>query len=353
MVAYLLSVIFLSSLSAQNINAPHEIIKIMEKSEVTYSIHMLEEPIPAPDHSLNLNLNENYVIEEEGNIILKQVELSQKAIAWKEKAEKHYMAKEAPEARSFYKKILDAHPEYSKMMVYIGQTHELEGQFGKAKEWYEKALDSNPLDYMANWFVSRYYMEEGDTEKGLRFLLTAHVLNRNSPMIKAELQSFLSRSGFSYADWVFNPQVRVESTGENKVDIYLAEKWMGFAFARALWQFEPGYAESKGGSPENISTISEKEAILGYIISIAEDKKAMEEPMNSTLLQTIENKELDLFIIYEMMLPEYPSIAFLLPEEARVKLVDYILKYRINETGNSSGKKSSSKKKKKNKKKKK
>jgi hypothetical protein len=90
---------------------------------------------------------------------------------------------------------------------------------------------------------------------------------------------------------------------------------------KAVWKYEPGYAEGIAGpdTASNLITMEEeKEALIAYL--------AQEHPL--PILNTIvEDGFTNEFLYYEEMAPKAPSALVLLPREIFMRVVDYIDKY--------------------------
>lgn len=130
-------------------------------------------------------------------------------------------------------------------------------------------------------------------------------------------------------DWYFNPQMEINKVSENKVELAFNEKWTGYAIAKALWKFEPGYKVSMGVKQGGYSTIEDRECLVSLLVSLENSKMNIEDDHQlSTLKKAVENKFLNEYIFYEIVLPETPFIACQLPELTILEIKDYILNVR-------------------------
>ncbi|BDS10451.1 tetratricopeptide repeat protein [Aureispira anguillae] len=313
---------------AQKIHEPAEIFEILEKSKLNYNIQQLEDNIPVKDHTLNLNTGDYYRKAEANSIMTMKVELSEQTFSIKEKAEKYFREQNYSAARKMYEEVLEIHPEYSKIITYIGQTYHSQGEPKKAIEYFKKAINNNYLDYMAHWFLGKYYLENNQPNKAIDEIITAHILNRNHILIKKDLATVLRKLGYKFEDWTFTPQIKISQPDSQNVKIGFKSEWAGYAFAKAVWAYEPNYKKSMGVKEDGISILEEKESLLGLYVGNINNKKFAKTPMFIALKNSIKNRQFDEFILYEIFIVETPFIAYQFPKELILKIKKYILESR-------------------------
>ena len=312
---------------AQKIHSPAEILKLMESSTMTYSISVMDEVIEPEDRSQDLNFNFVYRKGGKENFSTHEYEISDETAGYSDKAEAYFTKGEYKKAREMYLKALDSDPKYFKVMTYVGQTYGIEKDWKNAIKWYQKTIKANPIDYMAHWFLADCYVETGEPEKALDEITTAIILNRNNPRIKLSFDAIYKLNKLKTSDWVFTPQIVLDSIGPKEVSIKANEHWMGYAMIKAFWAYEPGYAESMGYKPGEFPLTEEKEALLGLYVT-ADDKKAKKEPAIKALHAAIEAKMLDAYLFYEIVLPQYPYVAYQLPDGLIDDIKTYVLTVR-------------------------
>ena len=313
---------------AQEIHTPAEIIQIMEKSEVMYSLESLEEEIAAPDRSENLNMNFYYRKMEGNTITTLKYDVSNAIEEMFEEAEKRFQEKDFLGARALYLKILGEDPGYFKVMTYIGQTYGIEGDFDKAGEWYDKAIASNYIDYMAHWFLADVYKQKGDLDKAIDEITIAQILNRNNPRIQQSLIDIYQLKKMKYADWVFNPQIKIESEEDMKVSVKFDADWLGYGLVKALWMYEPGYRESMGIEEGTMSSLEEREAFASLVVGFNKKKLKKHEEFKALNL-AIEKDMINEFIFFEIFLPKNPFAANQLSEDFVNDIKEYVIEVRV------------------------
>jgi tetratricopeptide (TPR) repeat protein len=328
----------------QQLHSPSEIMDIMEKSTLLYELHLLETEVPPVDYSLNLNTINCYREKTEEGFSTVSIKLTPDASKIKAEAEKAFREKRYREAREGYQKVLDLFPNYSKMRTYIGQTHALEGNGSKAMAAYKKAIEENPIDYLAHWFLARSYTTQEKEDKALEHYLNAHILNRNHISILREINDILVTKNLKLEDWQFTPQMEIVSEKKGEVAITFANEWLGYAITKAVWAYEPDYRKNMN-EPENFSMAEEKEALISLYQGNLQNKGYEKLPPLLALHNSIENKSIDPYILYEIFLPQEPFIAYQLPDNAMKMIRDYILKSRCVKLGKKKKKKDKKKKK--------
>lgn len=321
-----ISVIFINFLNAQDLNSPAEIFKIMEKSKVSYSINILEKEIVPSDRSDVVNLNDVYRKYTDNGMETIKYTLSEEGKKSLAKAEEYYSRDEPTNARKWYKKVLETDPEYYTVMTYIGETFDKEQDFKSSIRWYEKTINKNYIDYMAHWFLADA-LRNTDLKRAVREITIAKILNRNNERINLSFNQIYELAKVNNNNWVFNPQIKIESSSENNVDLYYKDDWLGFAMVKAVWEYEPGYRESKGVKIGSYSTDEDKEALVA-LLSPMKKKEIRKNPFAKSLKKCFDNGMLNEYIFYEIVLPEYPFVAYQLNEDFIESIADYVIDIR-------------------------
>lgn len=336
-----LSIAIAPPLYSQKYHKPDEILKIMEESNIAYGIQATTAStmITESDNYRN-NLTHPGLYEEmdsDGRIAIRsyidQIPGDTVVFPILHKAENFFAAGEMERARELYEEVLEYYPNNSQIMTYIGQTYQKENNGEDAREWLEKAIATNRIDYMAHWFLADVYMDQGEMEKAVRHIVIAHVLNRNNPRLQFSLERILKANGTPYDNWEFRPVYILDTTEKGTPLITLAEDdtdWIAYALCKALWAFEPGYAESVMGSEQQYrAMIEEKEALIAFAVTAASkygDVPTANEEANR-LIRAIKDGQLDAFALYEVVFRKSPNMAAKLPQEMFDIFQQYILTY--------------------------
>lgn len=325
----LTGIISFFSTQAQDISSPADIIKIMEKSEVSYGIEELKKPIECKDQSGNVLTNDYYRVVNGKTFETKKYELKKEAEPSFAKAEKFFAENNPDSAKFYYEKTFAIDPGYYKVLTYIGQTYEQKGDSEKAIETYKKAIEKNYIDYMAHWFLATIYLAKGRVEEAASEITIAQILNRNNTRIQSDAKLIYAKAKINTTDWCFAPQCDISSAGNKKVTIAYETNWLGYAMAKAVWNYEPGYKKSKGVEENSYSSREERECLVNLYIGIKANKaKLNKHPELKTLDKAVDEKMLDEYMTYDVMLPKNPSIAFQLSEDVILGIKNYVLKVR-------------------------
>jgi len=317
--------------SAQKYHTAAELLKIAEKSQITYQIEKgLKQPVTI-DFENRLNINDSYRsrIMPEGTIITMDYRLSKEGAKLEEEAEKLFQLGDTDGAKKKYMEVLRTDPQYYKVMTYIGQCYGIEKNWVLAKEWYKRAIQNNYIDYMAHWFLGDVFFQEGETENALREMIVAKVMNRNNPRIQQSLDKMLAAVSLQYDKWEFVPQYTVDKVNEKEVSVRYTDEWLIYALCKAIWQYEPGYRESMGITGAGTSSTEETECMLCHFTSYSTDAKTAKLPYMKALLKAMDLGMYEEYIVYEVLLPQHPALAYQLEENMAEEIYRYVMEVRI------------------------
>ena len=317
-----------SHLFSQQIHSPAEILKIMSDSKLSYEVNVIDKAIECPDYSKKLNYHDSYRVKSDSGLFTYAFKPNDKAKPLFDKAETFFQSN-VDSALFYYELSLKADSSLYNVMTYIGQMYEHKGDVANTIKWYKTAISKNYIDYMAHWFLADACLKTGDTKNAVNEIVIAQILNRNNQNIKKSAANIFKKSFLSSDDWYFNPQVEMKKISDSKISLAFNEKWIGYAMAKALWSFEPGYSKSMGVGQGQYSTIEDRECLISLLVSLENSKIEIDNDRQLSILkEAAENKFLDEYILYEIVLPKTPFVACQLPEETILGIKDYILKVR-------------------------
>lgn len=310
---------------AQKIHSPLEILKMLENSDVKYTIMALKEKIPQKDYSEKLNSNNYYRVITDSSIY---------SMGYKNenpffnRAEELYKTSK-DSALYLYKLAFDADTTMYLALTYAGQVSDLLGDMESAMAYYKKAISKNYIDYMAHWFLADDYLLVGDVKNAVQEIVIAQILNRNNPRIKKSMNEIFAKAKLKMEDWYFTPQIRLQGMPDKSVQLEMDLDWFGYGMAKALWDFEPGYRASMGVDSGAISTTEYRECLISQAISMLNKKAKNKKSAQLQVLQkAVKEHFLQEYILYEVILPETPFVAYQLPENTILSIKDYLLKVR-------------------------
>ena len=314
----------------QELHNPAQIFAIMDSSKVRYEIKQLEEPIECPDRSDNLNLNDVYLLENDGaRQILTYDTLSTEGQKYYDLAEYYYTARNLDSARILYEKVLETDPGYYKLWTYIAQVYGTLGYAELAKKYYQQTISKNRIDYLAHWLLADIYHMQNMLDSAAYQITIASILNRNNPRLQELQHTIYIDARLSVDDWCFNPQIIVEQVDSSRVSMQYADNWLMYAMCKALWNFEPGYKESMGVATGQYSTVEERECLLNLMVGLINSKaKFKKDPSLATLKKAFNAGMVDEYIMYEIFLPKHPEVAYNLSEDFIESIHNYVLTIR-------------------------
>jgi len=317
-----------SHLFSQQIHSPNEIFQIMSDSKLSYEIKMLDKDIECTDYSKKLNYHNSYRVKTDSGLYTFEFKFNDIAKPLFDKAETFFQSN-SDSALFYYELSLKADSSLYNVMTYIGQMYEHKGDVANTIKWYKTAIGKNYIDYMAHWFLADAYLANDDLKNAVDEIVIAQILNRNNQGIKKSATDIFKKSYLGTADWYFNPQMELKKVSKKQISLAINEKWTGFAMAKALWTYEPGYSKSMGVEPGVYSTLEDRECLISLIVALENSKTEIEnDPQLIILKEAAEKKFLNEYILYEIVLPQTPFVAYQLPEETILKIKDYILKVR-------------------------
>lgn len=314
---------------SQNIHRITEIVRIMDESDVTYTLKSVETSFHTEFEDRPVFMNNYYREVTDSGLNVKQYEPSRMVEELFQKAEECFEKGDLVKAREYYQDVLAEDPTYYKCLVYIGDTYLHSRYFAEAAEWYGKAVKANYIDYLAHWGLAHACLLLGQKDRAVREITIAKVLNRNNPRLQTMMNTIYKEKKLVYNNWYFEPQCSVteEYNAErekNVVVISYRDYWMPYAIVNAVWMYEPDYAEGMGDN--QFGLLQNKEA-LAAMLTVG-DKKAKKDIAFKVCEAALDKGEFDAYQIYEYLLPEHPEVVMLLSDDNIQRLADYVLNIR-------------------------
>lgn len=315
-----------AGLHAQIDHSLSGVFKMLMDSEIAYEIKELKEEIPAKDYSKNLNGLSHCQVMVDNRIQLKP--FNEKTNPFFLEAEKRFDA-HPDSAYRYYMLAYESDTLLTKALTYAGQTLEILGQDDRANELYIRSIDKNPIDYMAHWFLADGYSRAGDLKKAEREIAMARVLNRNNPRVLSAFNKIMEKTKRSTKDWYFTPQYRITKKDSAEFDLEYSPDWMGYLTAKAAWKCEPSYAASQLKSGEDSTYTEERDCLLLFSSYLINAKLKNKKDLSlSCLKKALEKHYFNEYLLFEVILPEYPRVAYQLPKDKLERICDYILNIR-------------------------
>ncbi|HAD82332.1 MAG: hypothetical protein A2509_09250 [Candidatus Edwardsbacteria bacterium RIFOXYD12_FULL_50_11] len=326
-----------------------EFYDIMENSKFTYTISELKETVQdtaTPPLPISADTK---AIEKKNGIEIVFYKRSSESKKLLEAVEANYKNKNNEKVRALCIEMLAIDSMDSKILTYLGETYQKENKYNEAIGWYNKALKANYNNWLTHMSLGKCYsdMANADNSYGKKCIeeyATAMLLNRSFKFLELNYQKICKKYNKEYNIWRFVPQCNIR---KNKKTVYIEtdETWLGYAVAKAVREYEPGYSTKNKADKKTvkIDTSEEKEYLLNFITANAEidssdsqqryfkPKANVTDPAAITLIEAVNKGMLNEYIIYEMWLPKNPIIIYGLPRESLEGLVKYVLEVRTSE----------------------
>lgn len=306
---------------AENDNPLKRAMETLNSSKIAYSVKELKKPFPEPDRSKLLNMPA-YRKTVDGGYKVTAFEFKGDLKKAFDKAEDLFAKKEYAKARDAYKRVLLLDPNATIVMAYIAQTFGIEQNWDMAESWYKKAIEANYIDYLAHWLLADVYRNKGEQKKALEEISIAKVLNRNNPRLESLRQKIYAANGLDSSHWAFNPQARVLQTPDGSVVVEADTLWLYYAFIEAAWKFEPEY-KKRAEANKDMGEAMIKECLAGLLPKI-DERKANSKTL-ARLDKALSAGKINSFIVYEIILPDRPSLAYYLDKKQIESLKDYVI----------------------------
>ncbi len=304
----------------ETLHTPEEIIDIMGKSKIVYTLDVLKEEFPDSGSAPAVLSNQNYRVKNKDGFILNKYELTREESEILNKGEEKFKDNEFDQALTYYKQLHKMKPDYAYALILIGDVFFNQEKYDSARVYFQRAIEKNPISYTAYWFLADTYWKTGDRVEALNTITKAHVLNRNHPDLLNTLKYYRGKIGIPWHEWKFNPQYKLAKKG-NRVIVKFKPEWTGYALVKALWKYEPGYAESMiGASPDDYAFNMTEEAEA--VISLIAGNKEM-----GHIKKIINDGYFKEFFYYEIVARENPDALLLLSDDELDRVAEYVIRY--------------------------
>ena len=323
-VLFMMSVSYL--ISQETVNNPMLISQFMEKSPIMYRFTEFKDTILPPDRTKNLVENKFRRIKDGDEFFTVEYDESIYSDELYKSAQKLFDEKNFSSAGENFKKLFEKYPDFPKALTLQAGCLIAEGKSDDAIDILRDAITDNFIDYEAHVLLSKLYDEMGLLDVALRHILFAHIINRNDVKIHSLKTELFKKKGLNTSAWVFVPQIKYKAS-KSDVEMIIKEQYQGYAMVEALWKFDTDYRKTKlePDAPINLNRL--QESFIAQSVSLR-IPWYMETDEGKTLKSALDNKMVNEFIYYEIILPEYPYESHKLSEERLNKLANYILTAR-------------------------
>jgi tetratricopeptide (TPR) repeat protein len=302
------------------LHSPPQVLKIMTDSKINYVIVVLKDSLKTPADSLPVLPNQYYLITSDSGRRIGEYDLHGASLKLFVQGETSFKENNLSDALTSFKALVKAEPHYAYALTLTGDVYYTLQKYDSAEFYFKRALQLKSVDYSARWFLADTYWKNGNGLNALKNIYYAHLMNRNNPRLLRGLKYYARAMGHNWDGWKFTPQFRLSQNG-NKVVIESAPGWLGYAMVKALWKYEPGYAQSITGQARNKYTFilaEEAEAVMS-LISANKNMKFLEKIVNDGYFPE--------FFYYEIVSPKNPLALLSLRKDEIERLVEYVERY--------------------------
>ena len=296
-----------------------EIFKIMQDSKLVYEPDIKEDSSFFNFPKYETISDQYYVTLNGDEIYLQTYSLSDKGKQSLDNGELAFAKADYDTAIKYYRDVLISDSGYYKAYTFIGDAYYAKENYDSAKYYFNYAIKHNYADYSAHWFLADAYQKTDDIDSAVKEITIAHLLNRNHQNLFERLKEYRELSGKKWNDWELNP-VSNTYKKDGKVIIETTNAWMGYAFAEAVWKFEPGFTENIFGKPYDSTDMSYQKEAACVVANLASESL-------KDGLKIAQDGYFEEMVWYEIMGRRYPASILILPREFFDKMVEYVNKY--------------------------
>lgn len=241
-------------------------------------------------------------------------------------------------AQRLYAAAAKEAPGYFKTFTFLGNTLHRLGQHAEAEAALLRALELNPLDYQALLFLGDTYHSMGRYHRAKAVLLKAFVLNKSSEAVQERLSSTLARLHMRLRTERLDPDFALERTAEERVQMKFREegsmRWLALAACMACWAYEDRCMARSPVEDDPLRLSMYRECLINHAASLAVRRDSDERlgADEGPLLAAIEQGFLEAIIFWEVLSDVAPLVIYLLPEETRDDIAQYIERFVIVST---------------------
>lgn len=306
----------------QKLHTTAEFLAIADSSEIVYIIEPIPDSMELVRGTLTVLEHPEYEhwLPDDDLPTLTQYQITESSHELLTIAEGASLAGDFESARATYELLLAQQPDFAPAYALIGDTYLSENELDSAIHYCNLGLEKNYLDFRAHWVMAIALWQKGDSAAALNHITKAHLYNRNHEGIHQDLLQLYEMSGQPWCAIDFFPQYAIygDSLG---VHVVYGDGWLGYAIAKAVWSYEPGYAETMLGYalPEGSSLTMNSLEELECLKVACEDSSIADK-----LLPIFDANVCDGFIAYEIFSREYP---FTLLNPTDHEIVSDVLEY--------------------------
>ncbi|MEW6411355.1 MAG: tetratricopeptide repeat protein [Candidatus Zixiibacteriota bacterium] len=304
------------------IHSPSELLRLIERSNLVYEL--------GEDTTLTMQHPERevfrtpyYIDSSHGEWELRNYNMSDSGSQLLTIADGAFEARDFAAALELYKEVYDLDPSVSHILTLIGNCYFMLGDYRSAVSCFEMSIDSNYYDCWAHWFLADAAWIRGDSARAVEEITIAHLLNRNHEQLLENLVHYRQATGAGWEDWTFEPvyAINQDTSDAHRIEVRCNGDWCFYAVVKALWKYEPNYAETMLAnieSPYDELMLQEREATICQLVATKGEDYTLE---------LLDSNLLDYFIIYEITSRDNPDLLYRSTPETLKTFAKYLDTY--------------------------
>jgi tetratricopeptide (TPR) repeat protein len=308
-----------------HIHTCEQIIKMMLDSKMRYDINTVPDSEWADTFKVDTTdqtPTEQYVGTVDGERTILWYHLSDTLMTILDTAEAAFQRQDYASAISGYRRVYELDTLYPRSLVLIGDVFWKLGKLDSACGYFRHAIERNFIDYQAHWFLADALWQMGRKDEAIHEMTIAHLVNMRRSVVISKLAQYRQVVHRDWKIWNFCPKFSMmrDPADSHVVKITTTVEWAPYAMTKALWAFEPGYAEKMLGHPldsNEASILEEKESL----VCILADKKQKQ------FRKIVDDGYVTAFILYDVLGKTYPQAIAIQSREVIEAVAEYVKKY--------------------------
>ena len=300
---------------------PDQVVKASVNSKITYAVNLKKNDFVEAPKTEQVSPWIQQVKNAKGSLTFTVLELPSGVKETFDRAEKTFFKNDFEGALSLYVQVEKADPDFLPIYNYIGDSYYRMKDYVKAKKNFEHETKVNYCNYQGHWFLADTLYALGEQEEAAYEATVGHILNRNHKELKKTMMYYREQTGRPWKDWSYLPQCEITKIDDGTVSIAVTRDWLAYGMDKALWRYEPGYAEKHhaGGAGDIvIFYIEEAEALMANF----------SKSENNPVLKAIAGSDYTMpFVLYEVLAVKDPSRVAVCPEATIKEIAGYIDKF--------------------------
>jgi tetratricopeptide (TPR) repeat protein len=330
---FLILYVLFTQTYGQIFKSPAEILKIIYDSPIVYELQPLENELKPKQNNGDVLTPIYYVSQTDSGAMVLKYQFSDENMNIYNKATEYFLVKNLDTALIYYKRLIELSPNISTYYDHMGAVLDLQNDTAGERACYQKAITINPFDGLAHGCLANLYYKQTKIDEALQEVVIAIILNRNDSWVVELFEKIFQAAHHKNELWAFNPQISIERTGVNKATVRFDERWVGYALAKAVWEYEPDYQSNikKKFNLTNglLSFYKEKECLLNEINTL---KEVGTDFQNDTQLQVLNtsytSNMLDAYLLFDVLSPSNPLLVYYQSQVMMDMLKKYIIEVR-------------------------